>query len=133
MQTLLGDFRYALRQLRKNPGFTTVAVLALALGIGFSTIIFSVFYNGVLRPFPYRHAERLAAINLLDTQNGGQGDRSGFHLDEVAAFRAGSKTFDDIVAYAGVDVLYRQKVFSEHLHGCILTPNSIEFWGVPPC
>lgn len=91
MQTLLGDFRYALRQLRKNPGFTTVAVLALALGIGFSTIIFSVFYNGVLRPFPYRHAERLAAINLLDTQNGGQGDRSGFHLDEVAASVPGAR------------------------------------------
>ena len=50
----LEDFRYALRQLRKNPGFTAIAIVALALGIGLSTVIFSIFYNGVLYPSPVR-------------------------------------------------------------------------------
>jgi putative ABC transport system permease protein len=69
MQTLLRDFRYALRQLRKNPGFTAIAVTALALGIGLSTI-FSVFYNGVLYPFPYRDAQRLTVIGVRNMQQG---------------------------------------------------------------
>src|ERR1700688_4802 len=47
-QSVISDCRFGLRQLRKNPGFSLVAIIALALGIGFSTIIFSVFYHGVL-------------------------------------------------------------------------------------
>jgi hypothetical protein len=87
MQTLLRDFRYALRQLHKNPGFTAIAVTALALGIGLSTTIFSVFYNGVLYPFPYRDAQRLTVISVNDPSSARPEFRSVFHLDEVAAFR----------------------------------------------
>ena len=132
MSGLLQDLRYALRQLRKNPGFTAVAVIALALGIGLSTTIFSIFYNGVLNPFPYRDANRLAVISVLDTRYGSEGYRSMFHLDEVAAFRQGNHTFDDIVAYSGWDVIYARQGSSEPVHGCVLTPNAMEFWGVPP-
>ncbi|HXB99581.1 MAG TPA: hypothetical protein VNU74_04230 [Terriglobales bacterium] len=51
MSGLLRDLRYAAGQLRKNPGFTAVGVIALALGVGLSTTIFSIFYNGVLNPY----------------------------------------------------------------------------------
>jgi hypothetical protein len=67
--SVISDCRFGLRQLRKNPGFSVVAIIALALGIGFSTIIFSIFYNGVLHPFPYRDAERLTVIGIVDTQH----------------------------------------------------------------
>jgi len=132
MSTLLRDFRFALRQLRKNPGFTTVAVIALALGIGLSTTIFSVFYNGVLHPFPYRDAERLTVISVLDAERPNEGFRSMFRLDEVSAFRNGNHTFDDIVAYSSWDVPYVHNGTSEQVHGCMLTPNAMEFWGVSP-
>src|SRR2546430_8892753 len=58
----MNDLRFALRQLLKNPGFTAVAVVTLALGIGATTAIFSVVYAVVLRPLPLPESERLVAI-----------------------------------------------------------------------
>ena len=86
LDELFQDLRFGLRMLRKNSGFTTIAVLALALGIGFSSTVFSIFYNGVLYPFPYRDAQRLTVIGIVDTENS---DRFGvmFTLDEIASFR----------------------------------------------
>ena len=132
LETLLQDLRFGVRVLRKNPGFTFVAIVALALGIGFSSIVFSIFYNGVLHPFPYRDADRLTTIAVFDGRRGPDDYRAMFRLDEVAAFRKENHTFDDIVAYSGWDAIYTRQGLSEPLHGCVLSPNAMDFWGVPP-
>src|SRR6202050_4958190 len=64
LEELLQDLRYGSRTLRKNPAFTAVAMLALALGIGANTAMFSVAYGILLRPLPYAGADRVAVVYM---------------------------------------------------------------------
>jgi predicted permease len=93
---LLSDFRYALRQLRENPGFTAVAVLTLALGTGATTAIFSVAYGVLLRPLPYPRPDRLVAVYELTTK----GRPSGLADPNFADFRDHGRSFQALAKYS---------------------------------
>src|ERR1035438_10150052 len=64
MRSIVQDLRYALRQLRKSPGFTFTAVAVLALGLGANIAVFTILNGILLRPLPYAHSDRVAIIDL---------------------------------------------------------------------
>ena len=98
---MYNDLRYAFRQLLKNPGFTAVAVLTLALGIGATTAIFSVVYAVVLRPLPFPESERLVALWTQTPQF----DRLPMAAANHRDLKAQNTVFEDIAILSGVGQL----------------------------
>src|SRR5437016_4053477 len=94
MNGLAQDVRYALRQLRKNRGFTALATITLALGIGASTAMFGVMSAVLLRPLPFHDADRL--VRILSTHSG---DVVGPSALDVRDFAASNRTFENIAVY----------------------------------
>ena len=99
MENLLQDIRYGIRTLAKNPGFTAVAVLTLALGIGANTAIFSVVENLLLRPLPYPQPDRLVEIaNSYPPQL----PKVGLSPGDYADWRRQNASFSEMGAYAKI-------------------------------
>ena len=97
MDTLIKDIRYGIRSLAKRPGFTAIAVLTLALGIGSSTAIFSVVDGVLLRPLPYPDADRLVQLREV-SQKGG---RMAFAEPNFRDVRSRTHTLEGVAQYSG--------------------------------
>ncbi|HKC87565.1 MAG TPA: ABC transporter permease [Blastocatellia bacterium] len=95
MQTLWQDLRYGARMLLKNPGFTTIAVITLALGIGACTAIFSVVDAVLWRSLPFPQAERIFSVSEVDAKGGQRTFAEPNFLD----LRARNKTLDGAAEY----------------------------------
>ena len=104
MSGLLGDLRFAVRMLLKNRGFTVVAILTLALGIGANTAIFTVLNAVVLRPLPYPEPERLVHIWETSLSQGGRG-RGPSSVPNLRDWREQNEVFEAIGGYHPGDVI----------------------------
>jgi predicted permease len=93
----MNDFKFAFRQLLKNPGFTAVAVVTLALGIGTCTAMFSIVNAVLLKPLPFHKPDRLVWIENLFS-NGGLSGRTS-RVDTFLGWREQSKSFESLAAY----------------------------------
>ena len=131
LETLLQDVRYGLRQLKRNPGFTAVAVLTLALGIGANTAMFSVVNAALLDPLPYREPSRLVTPWLAKTAFGDSAPGTTTDPDYVQ-WRAQNQVFDDMAAFQGQTFNLTGGGEPERLLGAAVTPNLFRLLGVAP-
>src|SRR5436190_4344352 len=99
MSLVIQDLRFALRQLRKNPGFTAVAILTLALGIGANTAIFSLVNVVLFRSLPFRDPDRLVWITNVAPDTG---DLSGVAVRRTTLrdWRESNRSFESIAGYS---------------------------------
>lgn len=122
--------KFALRQLFRNPGFTCVAVLTLALGIGANTAIFSVVHGVLLRPLPYRNPERLVRIASVNPSAGLADSRSsGLN---VLDWQRLAQSFEAIAAFQEWDGILTLKGRSHPARINWVTPNLLPLLGVQP-
>ena len=131
MSTFLKDLRYAARMLLKNPGFSAVAVVALALGIGANTAIFSVVNAVLLRPLPYPQPEEVVAVWAGD--NSKPDPRTAFSFPDFADLRAQNQVFSAMAAYDDLDMTVTERgADAEHLHGSLVASDLFRVLDVNP-
>src|SRR5262245_52720912 len=101
MGDLLQDIRYAIRVLAKRPGFTAIAIVTLALGIGVNSLMFSLVDAVLFRPLPVHAPERLLRIGTTF----GSGASSGVSYPMLRDFREQSKAFVGLAAFSGGNIV----------------------------
>src|SRR5262245_9344028 len=127
---MLSDFKYALRMLRKQPGFSAIAVVTLALGIGANTAIFSIVNAVLLRPLPYPEADRIMLLN----ESSGPGQDYSVALPDYFDWRNDNTVFEHLAAthketrnLSGVPGRD-----TEHISCASVTRNFFSIVGLPP-
>ncbi|HSB12434.1 MAG TPA: ABC transporter permease [Blastocatellia bacterium] len=130
MANLGQDLRFAIRLLLKNPGFSAVAILALALGIGANTAIFSVVDAVLFRPLPFAHPDRLVAVWERDLKKGGDHESvmAGNYLD----WRNRSQVFEQMAAHAGGSVNLTGMAEPERIRAARVSAGLFQLLGVQP-
>lgn len=126
------DLRYAARSLRKDRGSVALALLALALGIGATTVIFSVVYSVLIDPFPYKNSSQLVHIYIHSSTQTGPYGRNGYTVKEFFDFKAQNHVFSDMMAGDGEDFVYQQGNATYRVDGGILDPGMFSGLGVKP-
>jgi predicted permease len=128
LETLWQDIRFAFRMLRKNPGFTAVTVLTLALGIGPNTAMFSVLNAVLLRPLPYPHPERLVLLQESSAQNG----QLSVSFPDFQDWQKQQTAFERLALYRRSSVSLTGLGEPEHVSGAIASSDLFQMLNLKP-
>src|SRR5262247_2625587 len=126
----LRDIRFGVRHLAKSPGFASMAILSLALGIMATTAIYSVIYAVVLDPFPYKDVDNLMSVKVWDPDQ--RGYRTGYSTDQFLEIAERNTIFEGTIASTISDVLWTESGDPQRLRGNYGTTNTFQIMGVPP-
>jgi putative ABC transport system permease protein len=129
VETLLQDLRFAARMLRKNPGFTAVAVLVMALGIGANIAMFSVVNAVLLRPLAFNDPDRIVTLSSLWMKSGHHGQVSA---PDYRDWRDQSSTFDSMAYYENWDTAVTAGSGAEYVHFAMASPELFRVFRVQP-
>lgn len=124
------DAHYALRIMGHNLGFTLIAVITLALGVGVNTAIFSVVHGIVLRPLPYRHGEQIVILRE-ELPKAGVADTL-FSVPEINDYRQQNSTLSELVEYHSMRFTLFGKETAERVRTGVVSANFFDFFGVKP-
>ena len=127
MESFIHDLRFGVRMLVKNPGFTWIAVLTLALGIGANTAIFSVVNTVLLRPLPHKDAEQLLAVWAVQTK----ANQTLFSPAEFLDYQTQNQSFTEMAAYRFMPFTLTGQGDPEQIDGSIVSANFFSLLGVP--
>ncbi|HKS65899.1 MAG TPA: ABC transporter permease [Candidatus Acidoferrales bacterium] len=130
LEQLLQDARYALRTLRKSPGFTAIAVLTLALGIGANTAIFSIVYAVLLKPLPYPHADELVSLTMAEPREGIPSN--GTSYDNFREWSAQNHVFTALAGIQSHDLTLNGLGEPASVETAVVTPEMFRLLGVKP-
>jgi putative ABC transport system permease protein len=130
VETLWQDIRLAFRMLRRNPGFTAVALLTLALGIGANTVIFSLVHAVLLQPIPYPAAERLISISQFDSRTNTKG--LSLSLPKFEQIAEQSRTLESVAVYYLRGMSLETSHDPEALSGARVSADFFRVLGVAP-
>ena len=130
LDRLRQDARYGIRVLLARPGFTAVAVLSLALGIGAATAIFSVVYAVLIDPYPYRAADRIGQVFLTGKKDNLR--RFGYSKAQYLELRQRLRSMEDAVAVDSGEAVMTGTGLAEVVEREYCSPNFFDFFGVPP-
>ena len=130
MTGLLHDLRFAFRSLRKSPGFTVIAILTLALGIGANTAVFSMIRGVLLRPLPYEHGERLVYLRQPAPRAGVA--NAQFSPLELADYRQRSRSLESIVEYHSMPFILLGEDEPRRVQTAVVSANYFDVLGVRP-
>jgi predicted permease len=128
MEAVLQDLRFSLRQLRAAKGFTAVAILSLALGIGATTAVFSVIYAVLIDPYPYASPNRM--VHLVVTDNGGHKHWPGLTGPQLREFQK-AKSIESVMAWEEWDLTTTGGDVPEDVIAIYFTGNGFNHFGVP--
>ncbi|HTC66396.1 MAG TPA: ABC transporter permease [Candidatus Acidoferrum sp.] len=135
LEVFMQDLRYGLRMLRKNPGFTAVAVLSLALGIGANTTIFTVVNAILLHALPVRDISRLVEMDTVDTKTlvtQARSEKLGMSFPNFQDYRRDNTVFTDLAAFMPTEVTWSGGVEPRQLLSELVSANYFEVLGIRP-
>ncbi len=130
METLFQDVRYGIRMLLKAPSFSIVATIALGLGIGANSAIFSVVNAVLLRPLPFTNSEQLMTVWETDPQRGQERGSSSY--PNFADLRAQNHVFEHIAAYHNNDFILTGRGEPARLQGAVVSADLFSLLGISP-
>jgi predicted permease len=128
--------RFAIRQLRRNPGFAMTAILTLAIGIGATTAIFSIFYAVLLKPLPFPEPDRLAAVSILSFPAGSGANAVGVPMNvsypDFFDWRAQQHSFESLASYHDLNASANPNGSARMISGVAVSSNFFHVLGIAP-
>ena len=130
MQALLRDVRYGIRTLTKNPALFAISTLALTLGIGLTTTMFSIVYGALMKGLPYPNGDRVVTVQRSNTVRGIQ--RQNLPIQDYYDFKAQQRSFSDLAATTSGTMYVSGDEKAERFDGASITANTFSMLGVQP-